>query len=146
MEHGECAQPCRWKYSIVEEKRPGQYFPIEQTENGAYLFNSQDMNMLGHLDDLIDSGATSLKIEGRAKSAYYIAAMTNAYKMVDHLYIMTKGGPDNASNMLLFYVYQKAFDQSNTGVASAVTVVLIAILLIATSVHFFTQDRRTFYA
>lgn len=63
----------RWKYSIVEEKRPGQYFPIEQTENGAYLFNSQDMNMLGHLDDLIDSGATSLKIEGRAKAAYYIA-------------------------------------------------------------------------
>ena len=75
-----------------------------------------------------------------------IITLTNAYKMVDHLYIMTKGGPDNASNMLLFYVYQKAFDQSNTGVASAVTVVLIAILLIATSVHFFTQDRRTFYA
>ena len=78
--HGECAQPCRWKYSIVEEKRPGRYFPIEQTQDGAYLFNSQDMNMLEHLDDLIDAGATSLKIEGRSKSAYYIAAMTNAYK------------------------------------------------------------------
>ncbi|MDD2562483.1 MAG: sugar ABC transporter permease [Eubacteriales bacterium] len=75
-----------------------------------------------------------------------IITLTNAYKMVDHLYIMTKGGPDNASNMLLFYVYQKAFDQSNIGVASAVTVILITILLIATCVHFFTQDRRTFYA
>ena len=52
--HGECAQPCRWKYSIVEEKRPGQYFPIEQTKEGAYLFNSQDMNMLAHVDDLLD--------------------------------------------------------------------------------------------
>ena len=89
--HGECAQPCRWKYSIVEEKRPGQYFPIEQTENGAYLFNSQDMNMLEHLDDLIDSGATSLKIEGRAKSAYYIAAMTNAYKTAVNEYMIQRG-------------------------------------------------------
>lgn len=75
-----------------------------------------------------------------------IIALTNAYKMVDHLYIMTKGGPGNASNMLLFYVYQKAFDQSNTGVASAVTVVLITLLLVITCVQFFTQDKRTFYS
>ena len=99
--HGECAQPCRWKYSIVEEKRPGQYFPIEQTENGAYLFNSQDMNMLGHLDDLIDSGATSLKIEGRAKSAYYIAAMTNAYKTAVNEYMIQRGFEDADGNILL---------------------------------------------
>ena len=98
--HGECAQPCRWKYSIVEEKRPGQYFPIEQTENGAYLFNSQDMNMLGHLDDLIDSGATSLKIEGRAKSAYYIAAMTNAYKTAVNEYMIQRGFEDADGNVL----------------------------------------------
>ncbi|WP_191996848.1 peptidase U32 family protein [Bifidobacterium platyrrhinorum] len=89
--HGECAQPCRWKYSIVEEKRPGQYFPIEQTEEGAYLFNSQDMCMLDHIDDLIDSGATSLKIEGRSKSAYYIAAMTNAYKTAVNEYMVQRG-------------------------------------------------------
>ncbi|TPF86860.1 collagenase [Bifidobacterium sp. UTCIF-37] len=89
--HGECAQPCRWKYSIVEEKRPGQYFPIEQTEEGAYLFNSQDMCMLEHIDDLIDSGATSLKIEGRSKSAYYIAAMTNAYKTAVNEYMVQRG-------------------------------------------------------
>ncbi|WP_241677157.1 peptidase U32 family protein [Bifidobacterium jacchi] len=89
--HGECAQPCRWKYSIVEEKRPGQYYPIEQTAEGAYLFNSQDMCMLDHLDDLIDSGATSLKIEGRSKSAYYIAAMTNAYKIAVNEYMVQRG-------------------------------------------------------
>ena len=98
--HGECAQPCRWKYSIVEEKRPGQYFPIEQTEEGAYLFNSQDMNMLAHIDDLIDSGATSLKIEGRSKSAYYIAAMTNAYKTAVNEYMVQRGFEDTDGNML----------------------------------------------
>ena len=98
--HGECAQPCRWKYSIVEEKRPGQYFPIEQTENGAYLFNSQDMNMLEHIDDLIDSGATSLKIEGRSKSAYYIAAMTNAYKTAVNRYMIERGFEDAEGNEL----------------------------------------------
>ena len=75
-----------------------------------------------------------------------IITLTNAYKMVDHLYIMTKGGPGNASNMLLFYVYQKAFDQSNIGMASAVTVVLVAVLLVVTCVQFFTQDKRIFYA
>ena len=78
--HGECAQPCRWKYSIVEEKRPGQYFPIEQTKEGAYLFNSQDMNMLAHIDDLLDSGATSLKIEGRMKTALYVATVARTYR------------------------------------------------------------------
>lgn len=98
--HGECAQPCRWKYSIVEEKRPGRYFPIEQTQDGAYLFNSQDMNMLEHLDDLIDAGATSLKIEGRSKSAYYIAAMTNAYKSAVNEYMVQRGFED-ASGALL---------------------------------------------
>ena len=89
--HGECAQPCRWKYSLVEEKRPGQYFPVEETKEGTYLFNSQDMCMMEHLDDLIDSGATSLKIEGRAKSAYYIAAMTNAYKTAVNEYMVQRG-------------------------------------------------------
>ena len=98
--HGECAQPCRWKYSIVEEKRPGRYYPIEQTKEGAYLFNSQDMNMLGHVDDLIDSGATSLKIEGRSKSAYYVAAMTNAYKTAVNEYMVQRGFEDDDGNAL----------------------------------------------
>ena len=89
--HGECAQPCRWKYSLVEEKRPGQVFPIEETAEGTYLFNSQDMCMMEHLDELIDSGATSLKIEGRAKSAYYIAAITNAYRIAVDEYMVQRG-------------------------------------------------------
>lgn len=75
-----------------------------------------------------------------------IITMTNAFKMVDHLYILTKGGPGNSSNMLLFYIYQKAFDQSNIGMASAITVVVIALLLVVTCIQFFTTDKHTFYA
>lgn len=75
-----------------------------------------------------------------------IITMTNAFKLVDHLYIMTKGGPGNSSNMLLFYVYQTAFDRSNTGYASAITVVIIVLLLVLTCVQFFTQDKRTYYS
>jgi sn-glycerol 3-phosphate transport system permease protein len=75
-----------------------------------------------------------------------ILSLTNAYKMVDHLYIMTKGGPNNSSNMLLYYTYQNGFDFWDQGYASAITVVLVAILLLLTCVHFFTQDRRTFYS
>ncbi|MDR2477714.1 MAG: sugar ABC transporter permease [Treponema sp.] len=74
-----------------------------------------------------------------------ILSLTNAYKVVDHLYIMTKGGPNNASNMLLYYTYQNGFDFWDVGYASAITVVLVSILLILTCAHFFTQDRRAFY-
>ena len=74
-----------------------------------------------------------------------ILSLTNAYKMVDHLYIMTKGGPNNASNMLLYYTYQNGFDFWDVGYASTITAVLVSLLLILTCVHFFTQDRRTFY-
>ena len=74
-----------------------------------------------------------------------ILSLTNAYKMVDHLYIMTKGGPNNASNMLLYYTYQNGFDFWDVGYASTITVVLVSLLLILTCVHFFTQDKRTFY-
>ena len=77
--HGECAQPCRWKYHLVEEKRPGQYFEISE-DGGTYIMNSRDMRMIEHLPELIDAGITSLKIEGRMKSAYYTAVVTNAYR------------------------------------------------------------------
>lgn len=76
---GECAQPCRWKYSLMEETRPGQYFPIGEDENGTYILNAKDMCMIHHLDKLTDAGVSSFKIEGRAKSAYYVATVTNAY-------------------------------------------------------------------
>ncbi|MBQ9078787.1 MAG: U32 family peptidase [Ruminococcus sp.] len=84
---GECAQPCRWGYHLMEEKRPGEFFPVYEDEKGTYILNSKDMCMIEHLDKLAEVGITSLKIEGRAKSAYYAAVVTNAYRMaVDEYY------------------------------------------------------------
>jgi putative protease len=77
---GACAQPCRYRYALMEEKRPGEYFPIEEDEQGSYILNSRDMCMIDHLPDLLDAGLDSLKIEGRAKSAYYAAVVTGAYR------------------------------------------------------------------
>ncbi|WP_297571150.1 U32 family peptidase [uncultured Anaerovibrio sp.] len=77
---GSCAQPCRWKYSLVEEKRPGQYFPVEEDERGTYIFNSKDMCLLPYLPDVIESGVDSLKIEGRMKSVHYVASIVKAYR------------------------------------------------------------------
>lgn len=78
---GACAQPCRWKYALVEEKRPGQYFPVGEDENGSYILNAKDMCLLPYIGQIIDAGVTSLKIEGRAKSSYYVSVVTNAYRM-----------------------------------------------------------------
>ena len=77
---GECAQPCRWKYQLVEEKREGQAFPIMEADGGTYFFNSRDLCMIEYIPQLAEAGVTSLKIEGRAKSAYYVAVTTNAYR------------------------------------------------------------------
>lgn len=77
---GACAQPCRYQYALMEEKRPGEYFPVEEDEKGTYILNSRDMCMIDHLDDLCAVGLSSLKIEGRAKSAYYAAIVTGAYR------------------------------------------------------------------
>ena len=77
---GACAQPCRYQYALMEEKRPGEYFPIEEDQRGTYILNSRDMCMIDHLGDLMDAGLSSLKIEGRAKSAYYAAIVTGAYR------------------------------------------------------------------
>lgn len=77
---GDCAQPCRWKYSLVEEKRQGEYYPIEQDSSGTYIFNSKDMCLIEHIPELAEAGINSFKIEGRAKSAYYTASVVNAYR------------------------------------------------------------------
>lgn len=77
---GACAQPCRYQYALVEEKRPGEYFPVYEDEKGTYIMNSHDMCMIDHLPDLIRAGVDSIKIEGRAKSAYYAAIVTGAYR------------------------------------------------------------------
>ncbi len=76
---GNCAQPCRWKYRLVEETRPGEYFPVIE-DKGTYIFNSKDMCMIEHIPELLDAGVSSLKIEGRMKSFYYTAVVTSAYR------------------------------------------------------------------
>ena len=82
---GECAQPCRWGYHLMEEKRTEDFFPIFEDEQGTYILNSKDLCMINYIDKVIEAGVSSLKIEGRAKSAYYVSIITNAYKMaVDH--------------------------------------------------------------
>ena len=78
---GECAHPCRYKYYLVEERRPGQYMPIEEDERGAYIFNSKDLCMIEYIPDLVKAGILSFKIEGRMKSAYYVASVVRAYRM-----------------------------------------------------------------
>lgn len=78
---GACAQPCRWKYHLVEEQRPGEYLEISE-DGGTHILNSRDMCMIEHIPEMIQAGITSLKIEGRMKSAYYAAAVTNAYRHV----------------------------------------------------------------
>lgn len=77
---GDCAQSCRWSYSLMEEKRPGQYFDITETDKGTYILNANDMCMAPHLDKMFRAGISSLKLEGRAKSHYYTAVVTNAYR------------------------------------------------------------------
>ena len=83
---GACAQPCRYQYALMEEKRPGEYFPVFEDEKGTYILNSRDMCMIDHLQELQDAGVDCIKIEGRAKSAYYAAIVTGAYRhCIDHV-------------------------------------------------------------
>ena len=77
---GQCAQPCRYQYALMEEKRPGEYFPVYEDEQGAYILNSRDMCMIDHLPELMAAGVDCVKLEGRAKSAYYTAVVTGAYR------------------------------------------------------------------
>ena len=83
---GECAQPCRWKYHIVEEKRPNQFIPVLEDERGSYIFNSKDLCLLPHIPELISSGINSFKIEGRMKSVHYVATVVKAYRQAIDAY------------------------------------------------------------
>ncbi len=78
--HGECTHPCRWKYAVVEEQRPGEYLPVEENERGTYIFNSKDLCMIEHVPDLLESGIDSFKIEGRMKTALYVATVARTYR------------------------------------------------------------------
>lgn len=77
---GACTHPCRWKYAVVEEKRPGEYLPVYENERGTYIFNSKDLCMIEHIDDIMESGIDSLKIEGRMKTALYVATVARTYR------------------------------------------------------------------
>lgn len=77
---GECVQACRWSYELREKNKGGEYYPIEEDERGSYILNSKDLNMIGHVDEMVKAGVVSLKIEGRMKSEYYLATVINAYR------------------------------------------------------------------
>ena len=77
---GACTHPCRWKYSVVEEKRPGEYLPVYENERGTYIFNSKDLCMIEHIPEILDAGIDSLKIEGRMKTALYVATVARTYR------------------------------------------------------------------
>ncbi len=84
---GQCTQACRWKYSLVEEKRPGEYYPIEEDASGTYIFNSKDLMLLEHIPELYEAGGNSLKIEGRMKSVHYVATVTKIYREAIDTYL-----------------------------------------------------------
>ncbi|MCX7884253.1 MAG: U32 family peptidase [Caloramator sp.] len=87
---GMCAHPCRYKYYLMEEKRPGEFFPVFEDERGTYIMNSQDLCMIQHIPDLVESGIYSFKIEGRMKSSYYVATVTKAYRQAIDAYLSNK--------------------------------------------------------
>jgi putative protease len=78
--HGACTHPCRWKYAVVEETRPGEYLPVYENERGTYIFNSKDLCMIGHIPEMTEAGIDSFKIEGRMKTALYVAAVARTYR------------------------------------------------------------------
>lgn len=84
---GDCSQPCRYKYHVVEEKRPGEYFPIIENDEGSFIFNSKDLCMIAYIDDLVKAGISSFKIEGRVKSSYYVATIIRAYRIAIDEYL-----------------------------------------------------------
>lgn len=85
--HGACTHPCRWRYAVMEETRPGEYFPVYENERGTYIFNSKDLCMIEHMPDILTAGIDSLKIEGRMKTALYVATVARTYrKAIDHFY------------------------------------------------------------
>ncbi len=84
---GDCSQPCRYKYHVVEEKRPGEYFPVIEDDEGSFIFNSKDLCMIEYIDELVKAGINSFKIEGRVKSSYYVATVIRAYRIALDEYI-----------------------------------------------------------
>ncbi len=113
---GACAQPCRWNYRLVEEKRPGEYMPIYEDEQGTYILNAKDMCLIEHIPEIYNAGITSFKIEGRAKTEYYTAAVTNAYRNAVDGFVQS-GFSDNyvVAKEILEEVYKVSHRDYSTG-------------------------------
>jgi len=112
---GDCAQPCRWKYALMEEKREGEYFPIFEDERGTHILNSRDMCMIEHIALLDKAGISSLKIEGRAKSSYYVAVTTNAYRCAIDEYLTSDEEKFKPSTWVLDEVNKVSHREYSTG-------------------------------
>lgn len=112
---GDCAQPCRWKYHLVEETRPGQYFPINQDDKGTFIFNSRDLCMIEHIPELDAAGIDSFKIEGRAKSEYYTAIVTYAYRNAIDEYLKNRTPDFKPSQWILDEMEKMSHREYTTG-------------------------------
>lgn len=112
---GDCAQPCRWKYHLVEETRPGQYFPVNQDDSGTYIFNSRDLCMIEHIPELVNAGVDSFKIEGRAKSEYYTAIVTYAYRNAIDEYLKNPTDDFKVSQWILDEMEKMSHREYTTG-------------------------------
>jgi putative protease len=112
---GECAQPCRWQYAVMEEKRPGEYFPVAEDERGTYLFSARDLCLMPILPDLCAAGVSSLKIEGRMKTEYYVAVVTGAYRRALDLLTESREAFDRELPELLQELQCASHRDSDTG-------------------------------
>ncbi len=114
---GECAQPCRWQYHVVEEKRPGEYWPVCEDDNGTYIFSAKDLCLMPVLPQLIEAGVSSLKIEGRMKTEYYVATVTAAYRRALDLYAQSPEAFTEALPSLMAELACASHRDSDTGFA-----------------------------
>lgn len=112
---GDCAQPCRWQYSLMEKTRQGEYFPIDEDENGTYIMNSKDMCMIEHIPELVQAGISSFKIEGRAKSAYYTSVVTNAYRQAIDGYLKNPTDSYKPEQWIIDEMYKMSSREYCTG-------------------------------
>lgn len=112
---GACTHPCRWKYSVMEEKRPGEYFPVYENERGTYIFNSKDLCMIEHIPDLIDAGIDSYKIEGRMKTALYVATVARTYRKAIDDYLESPAKYQENMSWYLDQISNCTYRQFTTG-------------------------------
>ncbi|HHX60052.1 MAG TPA: U32 family peptidase, partial [Epulopiscium sp.] len=112
---GECSHPCRWTYHVVEEKRPGEYMPVEENERGTYIYNSRDLCMIESIPELVKSGITSFKIEGRMKTAFYVATVVKAYREAIDTYLRSQEEYEKKKSYFLEEVAKASHREYTTG-------------------------------